>query len=320
MGMKKKVKRAWLICRVVCKVIWKRCKKQIICLTIGLALLITGIVGFSSSRKEYKQNDEFYETITDSYTSIERKRPTESTNESKKNKAKAEEGQSALAEGNTVSENEGINEEASEDITYESTNFEGEWFEWINVDFKGLKKVNRDIIGWIFFENEDISYPVLAGGDNNEYLRTNMTHDSATAGSIFIDCENEIDFNDAHTIIYGHNMKDLSMFGKLKYYYKDAGYYDNHKYFQIITKDKVLRYEIVSYKQVVDNDSIYYVIGSDRTGFNSFAKNQILGGSMIESPIEITDDEYIITLSTCSTSGDERFVVSAVRIDEHSYN
>ena len=71
-----------------------------------------------------------------------------------------------------------------------------------------------------------------------------------TAGSIYIDGNNSPDLDDAHTLIYGHNMRNLSMFGKLKFYKTEEDYFENHRHFQLITETGVYRYEIFAYKDV----------------------------------------------------------------------
>ena len=76
-----------------------------------------------------------------------------------------------------------------------------------------MKQINPDVVGWIYFENDDLSYPVLYSGDNDKYLRTTIDGSDATAGAIFIEGGNSPDFQDQNTIVYGHNMRNLSMFG-----------------------------------------------------------------------------------------------------------
>ena len=124
------------------------------------------------------------------------------------------------------------------------------WYELATIDLDQVREINRDVIGWIYFENEDISYPILYSGDDTTYLRKTLTGTSATAGSIFLEGKNNPNLQDAHSIIYGHNMKNLSMFGKLKFYNRDEEYYDKHRYSQIFTDDAVYRYEIFAYGTV----------------------------------------------------------------------
>ena len=117
------------------------------------------------------------------------------------------------------------------------------WYHDIDVDFAGLKEQNEDIVGWIYFEDEEsISYPLLYSGDDY-YLRRNYLKEEETAGSIFIDENNSPDLDDAHTLIYGHNMRNGSMFGKLNLYKTEEDYFENHRYFQLITEAGAYRYE-----------------------------------------------------------------------------
>ena len=193
------------------------------------------------------------------------------------------------------------------------------WYELAKVDIKGLQEQNPDVCGYILFENEDISYPVLHASDNDYYLHRTLEKTEAKAGSIFMECANDSDFEDSHTIIYGHNMKNLSMFGKLRYYRTDKDYYDDHQYFQIFVDDAVYRYQVYAYKVVEDGAYIYttYYDGSDE--FAEFA-NKIGADSSRDTGIEINPDDKIITLSTCTGNDEERFVVTAVRVDEHHFD
>lgn len=198
-----------------------------------------------------------------------------------------------------------------------STN-EKTWKDLIDVDMAGLREQNEDIVGWIYFENEDISYPVLNSGDNTTYLRKAYTGEKVQAGSIFMDGSNSRDFSDAHTIIYGHNMKNLSMFGRLKYYEEDSEYITGHEYFQIITENKKYRYKIFSYKIVAGNSDIYAIYEKGDQGFEDFIENVLKKGGYLDNEADINDKDYVITLSTC-TNDDNRLVVSAVRCDEAKY-
>ena len=190
------------------------------------------------------------------------------------------------------------------------------WYEMAEVDFDSLCSINPDIVGWLYFENEDISYPILHGETDDEYINTTYEGKRARAGSIFLESLNSRDFSDEHTIIYGHNMRNLSMFGRLRYYYMDSDYYANHKYFQIITPEESYRYVIVSCKHVPGDDQIYSIFGQDTIGYADFVQNCIMQGSLIKSEYVPSYNDSIVTLSTCS-DGNNRFVVNAARIDIH---
>ena len=188
------------------------------------------------------------------------------------------------------------------------------WYDLASVDLDKVKEQNEDVIGWLYFENEDLSYPILFSGDDEKYLRTTLDGGSATAGSIFLEGQNTPDFSDSHTIIYGHNMKNLSMFGKLKYYKQD-GYYEEHPFFQIITDDAKYRYQIFAYSDVEADSSVFSVPFSDNESFQTFI-DQMYRDSYKSTGVTATSADKIITLSTCS-SDDKRFVVHAVRTEEY---
>lgn len=202
------------------------------------------------------------------------------------------------------------------DYTVRNGDMSAPWYEMLGVNMKGLKEKNNEIIGWLFFENEDISYPILRSEDNEKYYRTAYDNTKASAGSIFMESLNTPDFSDLHTIIYGHNMKNLSMFGKLKYYKENDDYYDSHKYFQIIMPDRKYRYEVIAYKYVDAEGDFYTIYKKDSKDFKSFIEDKILKGSLINNNVELNDDSQIVSLSTCTASDEKRFAVSAVKIDE----
>ena len=205
---------------------------------------------------------------------------------------------------------------------YTTVDEKGEWYDQINVDFNSLRSVNSDIIAWIHFENEDIDYPVLFSGDNDTYLRKTYDGSDATAGSIFMDENNAKDFTDSHIVIYGHNMRNLSMFGKLKFYRTQENYFDDHKYFQIITPEGARRYEVVACKEVSETDSIFTIYRGDDEAFRDFVKTEVLSDSIVNNKdvdIEGSSNLQMVTLSTCTAADEDRFVVTGVLVDEHPY-
>lgn len=220
-----------------------------------------------------------------------------------------------------VKPEEVVKEETTEQPTEQANEDDSNaWYHMIEVDLESLQSVNKDVIGWIYFENEEsISYPLLYSGDDEEYLRKAYTGEKLTAGSIFLEGVNKPDLNDAHSIIYGHNMRNLSMFGKLKYFKSEPGYYEEHRYFQIITKDKLYRYQIFAYE---DNEQltggVYCVYHKPLDDFYEFLENTICKRSLVDCDINVRDYDHVVTLSTCSTAGKKyRFSLSAVRVEEH---
>ena len=205
-----------------------------------------------------------------------------------------------------------------EDLAESAQNEEKNWWNDVNVDVAGLSAEYPDVVGWIYFENEDISYPIMYSGDNSKYLGTAYTGQKAKAGAIFIDGESTPDFSDPHSLIYGHNMRDLSMFGRLKFYKTDASYYDEHQYFQVFTKDGVYRYQIFAYEEVPDSHDVFWVYGQEPEGMDTMLK-EIEQGSYRKTGVNPTEGDHIITLATCTSKEDRRLIVSAVRTDEHNF-
>ena len=177
----------------------------------------------------------------------------------------------------------------------------------IRIDFERLEQINADIIGWILFDQNGISYPIVQGADNEEYLAKMADKTPNKAGSIFMDALCAADFMDSHTILYGHNMKDLSMFGKLKLYRQEPKYYEDNRYFTVYVPGKTLRYEIFSWYEAEADDSVYQVGFAADAAFGAFVDQMLArGGQNTKATADRTD--RILTLSTCSAQG-KRFVV-----------
>ncbi|MCI9071288.1 MAG: class B sortase [Lachnospiraceae bacterium] len=190
------------------------------------------------------------------------------------------------------------------------------WNHMIRVNFKSLKERNPDVIGWIFFENENISYPILYSGDNVRYLRRTLDGKNASAGSIFLDGGNTPDFEDSRNVIYGHNMKNLSMFGKLKYYMQEKEYYEGHQYFQILSEGVVYRYRIFSYFDVEETETeMCQVDFTSEKEFSEFI-GLLQSRSIRDTGIEVGQNDKVVTLLTCYTPG-KRTLVNALRVDSY---
>ena len=206
---------------------------------------------------------------------------------------------------NVIQNNSAIIDSSNEDT----------WHEYIDIDFDKLKNINSDIIGWIYFENETINYPILFSGDNETYLNKLYTGEVSKSASIFLDGNNTTDFTDSHMLIYGHNMRDLTMFGKLKYYNQQEDYYENNKYFQIHTNDVIQRYEIFAFSIVDETYNIETIKTKDNQLFSYLITN-IQNNSNTLSDINISQYDKIITLCTCS-SENIRLLVHAIKIAEY---
>ena len=185
------------------------------------------------------------------------------------------------------------------------------------VDFAGLKELNPDCIGWIRFENIDISYPIMQGEDNEYYLKHTFEGQAVTAASIFMDANNHSDFTDQNTFIYGHNMKDKTMFGKLNDY-KDEEFYKENPYFYIYTPDTLREYKIFAVYNS-DPQGPVYTINMNEEEIKEFAK-ECSERSMYPTGVDVSNASQIVTLSSCeATDYNYRLVVQGVLVKETPY-
>ena len=195
-------------------------------------------------------------------------------------------------------------------ISYENT---PDWAKMCQVDLAALSQRNSDCAGYLYVENTDISYPIMYSGDDAFYLHKDFNKADAKAGSIFLEGMNTPDFSDSHTLVYGHNMRNLSMFGSLKYFKSEENYLDSHQYFQITTPEGKFRYQIFSYFDTPVDSWVYAVPFEDCPEFEDYIA-ELKNKSYQPIDCDVKSADKIVTLSTCSTSG-MRFVVNGVLVD-----
>lgn len=186
----------------------------------------------------------------------------------------------------------------------------------IEVDFDKLKSVNEDVVGWIYVDAlPDISYPIVKGKDNQTYLHQTYEKNYNFAGTIFVDYENSGDFSDCNTLVYGHNMKNGSMFGHLKKFREDDKLYKQDKFFWILTPERNYRYEIITAYTTGVNSDTYTLFKGPGEEFEKYLET-IKGYSEIQTDdTDLTIKDRIVTLSTCTGNESTRFVVQGKRVD-----
>ena len=183
------------------------------------------------------------------------------------------------------------------------------------IDFAALKEVNEDVVGWIYVEAlEDINYPIVQGKDNDYYLHRTFKQTYNFAGSIFLESTNKSDFSDPHNIVFGHNMKNGSMFGNLKDF-RDPEVFARSRYFWICTPKKNYKYEIFSVQEVLSGGDAYLLFsapGAEMINYGEKMQSQ----SEVEAPeVNFTMDSRIATLSTCTTNTVNRLIVQGVQVN-----
>lgn len=179
------------------------------------------------------------------------------------------------------------------------------------IDFDALLSINSDCVGWIHIPDTGISYPVVQGSDNSHYLKHLFNGEWNSSGSIFLDCRVDASLSDRHSIIYGHHMKNGTMFSGLTKY-KEQQYYEEHPTGLFITPECTYKIEFFAgYVAGVDEDAwkVGFQADEDFEAWIEETKRK----SWIESPLSPAVTDRVLTLSTCSYEFDNaRFVLLGI--------
>ena len=189
----------------------------------------------------------------------------------------------------------------------------------ILAEFEELYNMNSDIIGWMYIPAIDVDYPVMQTPNDLEYyLRRNFDKEKNTRGCLFADTECDVFAPSDNITIYGHRMKDGTMFGQLSKF-KKASFRDANPYIYFDTLTELHTYEIVSVfittASVGQGFSYHEFVNAEtEEEFNAFIK-QCKKLELYDSGVEAKFGDKLITLSTCDYSRTNgRFVVVAKRI------
>lgn len=167
----------------------------------------------------------------------------------------------------------------------------------IDIAYDELRKINEHFIGWIYYEPLELSYPIVRGNDNDYYTHYTFENEQNSSGAIFMDFLNKPDFSNYNTIIYGHNMRNGTMFGTLKQLLNNTSIQEENPYFYVFTEDKAYMYEIFAV-YVTTADSHTYDLISDEDEQSTYL-DYIYSCATWTSDIEVTPSDRIATLSTC---------------------
>ena len=209
--------------------------------------------------------------------------------------------------------NNKIAEQIRDTVIVEEKN-EDENKEESKVDFNKLKEQNSDAVAWIKVNNTNIEYPVVKGSNNGFYLNHSFDKSNNSAGWIFADYRNKFDNTDKNIVIYGHNMKDNSMFGSLKNIL-NSDWYDNEENTNITlyTENEKCIYKVFSIYKIESEDYYIKTEFSDDNNFEQFV-NTIKKRSIKEFNTDVSKDDNILTLSTCANNNKYRVVLHAKKI------
>lgn len=164
------------------------------------------------------------------------------------------------------------------------------------MDFAALRELNGDSVAWITLAGSAIDYPVVQGRNNSFYLNHLFTGRPGKAGAIFMEAKNAPDFSDKNTILFGHHMKDGSMFADLNKYRQQA-YYDEHPVMTLYTPQGDYRVEWFAGRVVqaapipitFKDDEAFMAHVQSAAATSDFAAN-----------VQVSPADQLLTLSTCT--------------------
>lgn len=256
-----------------------------------LALTCIGIGVFSviDTYLKYKQDRDRYDDLQQKYATIRQ----DKKNINQKKEAKTEKKETGIG----VIPGQPLPEDAPDPR---------------EVDFVGLHEINEDVIGWIDLPAIELSYPVMQGKDNDYYLHRNINKEESFAGSIFMDSANSASFRNFNTVIYGHNMRDGSMFAHLKDY-QDQEIYASCPYFWVYTPDAAYLYKIFSVRTVNVSNEVYTIMFPDQEVYIKWL-SKIQKETGLAEQTKLQDGDRVVTLSTCTGDNAVRQIVQGVRV------
>lgn len=227
-----------------------------------------------------------------------------------------------VKQNNAKDEYEEIKEKAKVSVEKEVKDSEEESDEpYVSpIDFEELWKTNEEIYAWIQIPGTEIDYPIAQRADDDAYyLNHTIEGTEGLPGSIYTEAVNSKEFTDFNTVIYGHNMKNGSMFAGL-HKYEDKEFLEENPYVYIYLPDRTLKYQIFAAVVFDDRHIMHSFDYSTPEGCQRFL-DEIKGVRTMESGfdenVEVGTDSNIITLATCiGGQPDNRWLVEAVLIED----
>lgn len=220
----------------------------------------------------------------------------------------------SLSENST--ENTQINEKESQEDIFTQLGIEnpGKILDW-----EYLWEQNEDIYAWIYIPDTNIDYPILQHEtDNSYYLNYNLDGSKGYPGCIYTENINAKDFSDYNTLIYGHNMKNGTMFNHL-HKFEDESFFNENRYVFIYMPDKILVYDIFAAYKFSNAHILYSYDCFTEQGFSSYLEmvyEEYGESGNFREGVEVSGENHIVTLSTCvGGESESRFLVQGVLVE-----
>lgn len=182
----------------------------------------------------------------------------------------------------------------------------------LNASFEALKNINNDLVGVIYVPEINICYPVVQGEDNEEYLHKSFEGKKCAAGTLFMNASANADLSSLNTMIYGHDMKNKEMFGRLDQMISEVN--NNNIYFY--TETNVYVYEVlcVNVIDAKEDASLYVDVTEDN--YEAYVRKSLSNATYKNANVEKVSN--LLTLAACYGSNKE--LVTATLVGSYSYN
>ena len=202
-----------------------------------------------------------------------------------------------------------------ENVSYETydNNSDNKDEENSDIDWEKLKQINESVKGILYIPDTEINLPFVQGYDNQYYLHHSIDGTESTYGTLFMECRLNKGLKSENVIIYGHNMKNGSMFGGLNKY-MDEGYAKKHNILYVLEENGITEYEVFAVYTTENGSNTYTTRFSNSLNFRNYKKNMQYN-SIYDFNVNIDNDNPVITLSTCYSTGETmRTVIQAQKI------
>lgn len=288
-------------------------KKQIKIILILLSIIFLFLVGFyvKESIRNRQINDKL-KTIASEVETEPQTEPETIQNEIKVSQNNIPETKTELETNSETKENL-ENKVVSKEVEHVNvpTTFNKE------VSFQNLHNENNDYLFWLYIPKTKIDYPVMMSRDNKDYLHSSFYKEKLYSGTLFIDALSSKRENQDNLIIYGHNMKDGSMFGTLKKW-RDGKYFHEHKFIEIYTETEKRVYLIFAVREVSSNMSLlhYKLDGFTNEEYIQDARNNNIHFREFEDQYK---NNQIMTLSTCMSNDAKRLIINSILLYKTDY-
>ena len=276
-------------------------------------LVVGAVVGGVFAYKEAKEQAALEATYTEAKPVMTQEEMEALYDEHKKDNEAESIEDNVSAEMEDVTVGDSSLETEGEDLAEET---EANVYEGCPVDFAGMWETNEDVYAWITVPGTVIDYPILQHEtDNTYYLNYNIDGSYGYPGCIYTENLNSKDFTDNNTVIYGHNMKNGTMFAGL-HKFEDAAFFEENTKVYIYTPEKELNYTIFAAYIYDDRHLMYSFDFADSEVYATYLEdiqNMRSMNALIREDITVTAEDKIITLVTCiGNQPSKRLLVQAV--------